>query len=79
MMTAVSSESAPASGSWGRAVVNEVRATLGTWWWQEMTNPNLKTLAVSFFLYLACVAPAITCAFHNPPLPSPNQPGEAFA
>ena len=25
-----------------------------------MTNPNLKTVAVSFFLYLACVAPAIT-------------------
>jgi hypothetical protein len=26
----------------------------------EMTNPNLRTVAVSFFLYLACVAPAIT-------------------
>jgi hypothetical protein len=25
-----------------------------------MTNPNVKTVAVSFFLYLACVAPAIT-------------------
>ena len=48
------------AGTWGRAIVREVRATIGTHWIEEMTNPNLKTLAVSFFLYLACVAPAIT-------------------
>lgn len=48
------------SATWGRGVVREIRETLGTWWIKEMTNPNLKTVAVSFFLYLACVAPAIT-------------------
>jgi hypothetical protein len=45
---------------WGRGVVREARATLGTWWLKEMVNFNVKTVAVSFFLYLACVAPAIT-------------------
>ena len=49
-----------ASAMWGRGVVREARATLGTWWLKEMINFNVKTVAVSFFLYLACVAPAIT-------------------
>ena len=53
-------DSPETSGMWGRGVVREVKRTLGSWWWAEMTNPNLKTVAVSFFLYLACVAPAIT-------------------
>lgn len=42
------------------AIVAEFKRTLGTWWVQEMTNFNLKTLGVTFFCYLACVAPAIT-------------------
>ena len=49
-----------ASAMWGRGVVREARATLGTWWLKEMINFNVKTVAVSFFLYLECVAPAIT-------------------
>jgi hypothetical protein len=47
-MTAAAHGAPPAT--WGRGVVREVRATLGTWWVVEMTNPNLKTIAVSFFL-----------------------------
>jgi len=31
-----------------------------TWWCQEMKNFNQKTVAVSFFLFFACIAPAIT-------------------
>jgi len=46
--------------SCGRGVISDAKATLGTWFVKEMTNPNLKTVAVSFFLYLACIAPAIT-------------------
>lgn len=57
---AVASQEHAKSGTWGRAVVKEFRATVGTWWVSEMTNANLKTVAVAFFLYLACVAPAIT-------------------
>jgi len=44
----------------GRAIVSEFKATVGAHWLAEMTNWNMKTLAVSFFLYLACIAPAIT-------------------
>lgn len=47
------------SGMWGRAIVQEVRNTVGTWWWKEMTNLNQKTIAVSFFVFFAAVAPAI--------------------
>merc|ERR1712032_738183 len=41
-------------------IVTEVKRTIGTWWCKEMTNLNMKTFGVSFFCYLACVAPAIT-------------------
>lgn len=47
------------SGMYGRAIVQEVRNTVGTWWWKEMTNLNQKTIAVSFFVFFAAVAPAI--------------------
>lgn len=47
------------SGMWGRAIVSELRQTVGTWWWKEMTNLNQKTIAVSFFVFFAAVAPAI--------------------
>ena len=31
----------------GKGVVRDVKETLGTWWWQEMTNFQQKTIAVS--------------------------------
>ena len=48
------------NGSWGRAIIREVKQTVRTHWWKEMTNFNLKTVGVSFFCYFACVSPAIT-------------------
>ena len=44
----------------GRGIVRDVRRTIGTHWVEEMSNLNCKTFAVSFFLFFACIAPAIT-------------------
>lgn len=46
--------------SWGRGIVKDFRATVGTHWWSEMRNLNSKTVAVSFFLFIAVIAPSIT-------------------
>jgi hypothetical protein len=48
------------NGNCGRAIVAEFKSTIGTYWCQEMKNFNQKTIAVSFFIYFAAVAPAIT-------------------
>ena len=48
------------SGNCGRAIVKEFKRTVGTHWVQEMTNFNQKTIAVSFFIFFAAVAPAVT-------------------
>lgn len=45
---------------WGRGIVRDAQRTLGTHWCGEMSNFNLQTVAVSFFLFFACIAPAIT-------------------
>ena len=44
----------------GQGVVDDVKRTLGTHWRAEMTNFNQKTIAISFFVFFACIAPAIT-------------------
>lgn len=49
-----------AGNSWGRGIMKDFQRTIKTHWKQEMTNFNLKTIAVSFFLFFACIAPAIT-------------------
>ena len=36
------------SGNCGRAIIRELKRTVGTWWFKEMTNFNLKTIATSF-------------------------------
>jgi len=46
--------------SWGRGIVDDYKQTIGTHWKAEMINFNFKTIAVSFFLFFAAVAPAIT-------------------
>ena len=48
------------SGMCGRAIIREFKNTLGTWWVKEMTNLNQKSIATSFFIFFAAVAPAIT-------------------
>eukprot|EP00581_Thalassiosira_minuscula_P018268 CAMPEP_0183720026 /NCGR_PEP_ID=MMETSP0737-20130205/12760_1 /TAXON_ID=385413 /ORGANISM="Thalassiosira miniscula, Strain CCMP1093" /LENGTH=777 /DNA_ID=CAMNT_0025949833 /DNA_START=40 /DNA_END=2373 /DNA_ORIENTATION=- len=45
---------------WGRGIVADVKRTLLTHWKEEMINLNGKTIACSFFLYFACIAPAVT-------------------
>lgn len=47
------------SQTWGRGIVDDFKSTVGTWWCKEMSNLNGKTIAVSFFLYFACMSPAI--------------------
>jgi len=44
----------------GRGIVKDWKRTIGTWWVKEFTNFNQKTIAVSFFIFFATVAPAIT-------------------
>ena len=46
--------------TWGRGIVNDIKTTIGTHWVKEMTNFNTKTIAVSFFLFIAVIAPTIT-------------------
>ena len=41
-------------------IITEFKATIGSHWIKEMTNFNQKTIAVSFFLFFAAIAPAIT-------------------
>ena len=45
---------------WGRGIIADIKRTLGTHWKGEMTNFNQQTVAVSFFLFFACIAPAIS-------------------
>jgi len=46
--------------TWGRGVMKDVKRTLGTHWKAELTNFNLKTIGVSFYMFFAAAAPAIT-------------------
>ncbi|KAL7492705.1 hypothetical protein ACHAWT_001775 [Skeletonema menzelii] len=45
---------------WGKGIVADVKRTILTHWKAEMTNLNGKVIATSFFLYFACIAPAVT-------------------
>lgn len=42
-------------GSIGHAIIDDFKQTIGTHWKSEMTNFNQKTIAVSFFLFFACI------------------------
>jgi hypothetical protein len=46
--------------TFGRGIVNDIKTTIGTHWRKEMTNFNTKTIAVSFFMFIAVIAPSIT-------------------
>lgn len=45
---------------WGRGIAEDFRSTVYSHWKNEMTNFNTKTIAVSFFLFIAVIAPSIT-------------------
>ena len=46
--------------TWGRGIVSDFRRTVLTHWVKEMTNLNQTVIATTFFLFFACIAPAIT-------------------
>eukprot|EP00567_Pseudictyota_dubia_P002080 CAMPEP_0197465106 /NCGR_PEP_ID=MMETSP1175-20131217/64369_1 /TAXON_ID=1003142 /ORGANISM="Triceratium dubium, Strain CCMP147" /LENGTH=397 /DNA_ID=CAMNT_0043001111 /DNA_START=79 /DNA_END=1269 /DNA_ORIENTATION=- len=48
------------NNGFGRGIVKDFKGTLGTHWKEEMTNFNFKTVGVSFFIFFAAAAPAIT-------------------
>ena len=45
---------------WGRGIAKDFRRTVLTHWKSEMTNLNQTVIATTFFLFFACIAPAIT-------------------
>lgn len=46
--------------SWGKGIVADFSRTVGQHVGSEFTNFNSKTVAVSFFLFIAVIAPSIT-------------------
>ncbi|CAB9500555.1 Electroneutral sodium bicarbonate exchanger 1 [Seminavis robusta] len=45
--------------SWGRGIINDLRRTVGTHWFQEMTNFNQKTVAVSCLIFISVIPPTL--------------------
>lgn len=48
------------SESCGRGIIHDFKNTVMPHWKSQMINFNQKTIAVSFFMFFAAVAPAIT-------------------
>jgi len=45
---------------WGKGVIADVKRTVGTHWFSEVTNFNQKTVAVSLLLFISVIAPTLT-------------------
>ncbi len=61
-------EQAPEVGclaSIGKGVVSDFKETIGTHWKSEMVNFNQKTVAVSFFLFFACIVSILDFDYHR--------------
>ena len=43
----------------GAGIVQDYKQTIRTHWKEEMKNLSPKTIAVGFFLFFACIAPAM--------------------
>ena len=48
------------NGCYGRGIREDFKRTVGTHWVEEMINFNQQTVAVSFFIFFAAIAPAIS-------------------
>ncbi|CAB9496648.1 Electroneutral sodium bicarbonate exchanger 1 [Seminavis robusta] len=48
-----------ASQAWGRGVVADIRRTIGTHWFKEMTNFNQKTVAVACLIFISIIPPTL--------------------
>jgi hypothetical protein len=49
-----------AAEMWGRGIVNDFKRTVGTHWFEEMTNFNHKTVAVTLLVFISVIAPTLT-------------------
>jgi hypothetical protein len=45
---------------WGKGIISEFKKCIIEHWVEEMTNFNLKTIAVSLFLFITVIAPTLT-------------------
>lgn len=45
---------------WGKGLIADVKRTVGTHWWNEMTTFNQKTVAVSLLMFITVIAPTLT-------------------
>lgn len=45
---------------WGRGIIIELKRTVRTHWWKEMTICNQKTVAVSLLMFITVIAPTLT-------------------
>jgi len=48
------------SQAWGKGICNDVKSTVMTYWKDEMTNFNQKTIAVSLLMFITVIAPTFT-------------------
>ena len=45
---------------WGKAIIDDIKNTVGSHWIQGMTNFNQKTVAVTLLLFISVIAPTLT-------------------
>eukprot|EP00522_Entomoneis_paludosa_P005863 CAMPEP_0172458838 /NCGR_PEP_ID=MMETSP1065-20121228/29467_1 /TAXON_ID=265537 /ORGANISM="Amphiprora paludosa, Strain CCMP125" /LENGTH=605 /DNA_ID=CAMNT_0013213259 /DNA_START=104 /DNA_END=1921 /DNA_ORIENTATION=+ len=46
--------------SWGTGIIKDIKRTVGTHWWTEMTNLNQKTVAVTLLMFISVMAPTLS-------------------
>ena len=44
---------------WGKGVLNDIKSTVGTWWFKEVTTFNQKTIAVSLLMFISIIPPTL--------------------
>ena len=45
---------------WGKGIINDIRNTVLSHWWTQMTNFNQKTVAVTLLVFISVIAPTLT-------------------
>ena len=48
------------SQAWGKGILSDFKRTVGTHWFEEMTNFNQKTIGVSLLMFITVIAPTLT-------------------
>jgi len=44
---------------WGTGIIHDIKSTVGTWWFKEMTNFNQKTVAVACLIFISIIPPTL--------------------